>query len=298
MGIAKKGYDFLKNNHVLNILSDKQYTKLKYRLKMGRALNLRNPRAFTEKLNWLKLYDHNPIYVPLVDKWEVTKYVEQTIGGEYCIKKLGLWSSFDEIDFSKLPNQFVLKCTNDSGGIVICRDKSKLDTEDARRILERSLKTNYYWHNREWPYKEVKPRILAEEYLVDESGDGLQDYKFFCFDGEPQFMFIATGRASHQTCFDFFDMDFNWIPVKQHYPNAVVTPRKPEQFETMKQLARQLSKDFKHVRVDFFAVGDRVYFGELTFTHFGGFERFEPESYDYKFGEYLQLDIPEDKRKL
>lgn len=172
MNIAKKVYDTTNRMGLLNLLSDKMYTRIKYRLKMGRPLNLQQPETFTEKLNWLKLYDHDPRYISLVDKWEVTEYVRKCVGEGYCIKKFGLWNSFDEIDFAELPEQFVLKCTNDSGGIVICRDKSKLDKTQARKILERSLKRNYYWHNREWPYKGVKPRILAEQYLSDNSGGG------------------------------------------------------------------------------------------------------------------------------
>lgn len=288
MNIAKKVYDATNRMGLLNLLSDKMYTRIKYRLKMGRPLNLQQPETFTEKLNWLKLYDHDPRYISLVDKWEVTEYVRKCVGEGYCIKKFGLWNSFDEIDFAELPEQFVLKCTNDSGGIVICRDKSQLDKTQARKILERSLKRNYYWHNREWPYKGVKPRILAEQYLSDNSG-GLIDYKFFCFDGKPEFMFIATGRAQGKTCFDFYDMEFNWIPVKQHYPNAEKKPEKPECFEEMAILAQKLAQGFKHVRVDFFQVEGKVYFGELTFTHFGGFERFEPEKYDYEFGKLLNL---------
>lgn len=170
MNIAKKVYDATNRMGLLNLLSDKMYTRIKYRLKMGRPLNLQQPETFTEKLNWLKLYDHDPRYISLVDKWEVTEYVRKCVGEGYCIKKFGLWNSFDEIDFAELPEQFVLKCTNDSGGIVICRDKSQLDKTQARKILERSLKRNYYWHNREWPYKGVKPRILAEQYLSDNSG--------------------------------------------------------------------------------------------------------------------------------
>lgn len=287
--IIKELYYFLKNLNAFNVIDDVRYTKIKYRLKMGRKLNLDNPSSFTEKLNWLKLYDHDPKYISLVDKWEVMNYVKEQIGSEHCVAKYGIWNSFEEIDFNKLPNQFVLKCTNDSGGVVICKDKNTLDKEEAKKVLNRSLKTNYYWHNREWPYKEIKPRILAEELLVNNTTKGLLDYKFFCFDGEPYFLFIATGRTEGNTCFDFFDMEFNWLPVKQHYPNAPIKPQKPTTFEEMKQLSRELSKGFKHVRVDFFEVNGHVYFGELTFTHFGGFEKIEPFSFDYEWGKLLQL---------
>lgn len=289
MSMIKSIYGKAKDTGILNLIDDKTYTKIKYRLKMGRKLNLNNPTTYTEKLNWLKLYDHDPAYVPLVDKWEVVPYIEKRIGGGYTIPKYGIYNSFDEIDWDVLPDQFVLKCTHDSGGVVICRDKKNIDYESARKVLETSMKRNYYWHNREWPYKQVQPRILCEQYLSDESGDGLLDYKFFCFDGKPQFMFIATGRAKQETCFDFFDMDFNWIPVKQHYPNANVRPTKPEKWGEMVDLSTKLSDGFKHVRIDFFQSSGKVYFGEMTFTHFGGFEKFEPEEYDAKFGKYLNL---------
>lgn len=282
-------YKLAKEKGIFNVISDRPYVMGKYWLKMGHPMSRTNPQTYTEKINWLKLYDHNPQYIPLVDKWEVAKIVGERIGKEYIIPKLGVWKSVDEINVDALPDQFVLKCTNDSGGVVICRDKRQFDLEKARPILERSLKTNYYWHDREWPYKDIQPRILAEEYIEDASGNGLFDYKFFCFDGQPQFMFIATGRAEGNTCFDFFDMEFNWIPVMQHYPNAHNRPQKPIGFELMKQLAAALSKGMKHVRVDFFEVNGRVYFGELTFTHFGGYERFVPDEYDKIFGAFLDI---------
>lgn len=289
MDLIIRLYKKAKEKGLFNIIADRPYVMWKYLLKMGHPMSKTNPQTYTEKINWLKLYDHDPKYVPLVDKWEVAKIVGERIGQDYIIPKLGVWESVDEIDIEALPQQFVLKCTNDSGGIVICRDKSQFDLEKARPILERSLKTNYYWHDREWPYKDIRPRILAEEYIKDFSGNGLNDYKFFCFDGKPQFMFIATGRAEGKTCFDFFDMEFNWIPVMQHYPNAKKRPQKPSGFETMKHLAGILSEGMKHVRVDFFEAGGKVYFGEMTFTHFGGYERFAPEEYDKKFGAFLDI---------
>lgn len=289
MSVARKLYDFLNKYALLNILGDTLHTRLKYRLKMGRGLDLRNPQTFTEKLSWLKLNDHDPKYASLVDKWDVMEYVSECIGEEYCVKKYGVWDSFDEIDFDMLPNQFVLKSTNDSGSTVVCTDKATFNREEAKERLNRSKKQSYYWFNREWPYKQIKHRILAEEYLADVTGKGLIDYKYFCFDGKPEFMFIATGRAEGDTRFDFYDMDFQWIPVKQHYPNADIRPSKPECFEEMAQLAEKLSQGLRHVRVDFFQVGKQVYFGELTFTHFGGYEKFEPEIYDYEFGKLLKL---------
>lgn len=296
MDIVRKIYDFSNKYALLNLLSDIAHTKLKYRLKMGRKLNLQNPQTFTEKLSWLKLYDHDPRYVSLVDKWDVMEYVEKCIGSEYCVKKYGIWDSFDEIDFALLPEQFVLKCTNDSGSTVVCKDKNTFDREAARERLNRSREQSYYWYNREWQYKQIPHRIIAEEYLSDSAESGLTDYKFFCFEGKPKFMFIATGRAEGDTRFDFFDMDFQWIPVKQHYPNAEIRPSKPECFDEMVELAQKLSQGLNQVRVDFFQVNQRVYFSELTFVHFGGYERFEPERYDYEFGKLLKLPGETEKR--
>lgn len=296
MNVLKCVYKAVKNAGLFNIVGDRTFVTVKYRLKMGRQMNVRNPRTYTEKINWLKLYDHEPIYTKLVDKWDVVTFVEERIGSSYIIPKIGVWDSIDKIKINELPSQFVLKCTNDSGGIVICREKKNFDIEQHREVIEKSLKTNYYWHDREWPYKNVKPRILAEQYIEDGEGKGLPDYKFFCFDGQPKFMFVATGRSAGNTCFDFFDMEYNWIPVKQHYPNAPIRPEKPVGFEEMKRLATILSEGFKHVRVDFFQANGKVYFGELTFCHFGGYEKFEPDIYDYKFGEYLDLsDMIRDK---
>ena len=290
MSVVKKAYKILTKIGLLNLVSDELYVKAKYRFIMGHPMNDKNPQSYTEKINWLKLHDHNPVYTSLVDKWEVTQFVRDRIGDEYIIPKYAIWDTIEQIDLSILPEQFVLKCTNDSGGIVICKDKSQFKLENYKSILERSLHTNYYWLDREWPYKNVKPRILAEQYVEDRESDGLPDYKFFCFDGKPQFMFVATGRASGNTCFDFFDMNYEWLPVKQHYPNAKIKPQKPSGFDEMKSLAEILSFGFKHVRVDFFQANGRVYFGEMTFCHFGGYERFQPESFDYEFGKYLNID--------
>lgn len=283
--------EWLVSKGFYNNMSDEKFIKMRFKHNFGYEPDLDNPKTFNEKLQWLKLYNRQPIFSTMVDKYGAKEYVANIIGAEHIVPTLGVWDSFEEIDFPSLPNQFVLKCTHDSGGLVICKDKSKLDIDEAKQKIQKSLKENYYLHGREWPYKNVKPRIIAEKYLEDESGNGLKDYKFFCFDGEPKFMFIATGRAEGKTCFDFFDLDFNHIPVKQHYPNAAVLPKKPKRFEEMKELAAKLSKNLKHVRVDFFEVDDKIYFGELTFMHFGGLEKFEPNSYDYKFGEYLNLDI-------
>ena len=190
-----------------------------------------------------------------------------------------------------MPPQFVLKCSHDSGGIVVCKDKSQLDIQDAVNKLKNGLKTSYFKYNREWPYKNVKPRIIAEKYMVDESGTELKDYKFFCFDGEPKAMFIASDRfnKSEETKFDFYDMNFNHLPFTNGHPNSKTSIDKPTTFEEMKSLAAKLSKGWPHLRVDFYEINGRVYFGEMTFFHFSGMTPFKPSEWDSRFGEWLKL---------
>ncbi len=273
---------------VFNFLPDKAFLKLLFWARTGKRLNLKNPRTYNEKLQWLKLYDRNPEYTKMVDKYEVRKYISEKIGEEYLIPLLGVWESFDEIDFDSLPEQFVLKCTHDSGGLVICKDKSKLDLAVAKKKINKCLKRNFYKYNREWVYKNVKPRIIAEKYMVDESGTELKDYKFFCFDGEPRAMFIATDRP-HDTRFDFFDMQFNHLPFLNGHPMATKEIKKPTGFDKMAELSRILSADMRHVRTDFYDINGKIYFGEITFFHHSGFTPFEPEEWDYKFGEWINL---------
>lgn len=270
-------------------LPDKLYLRLKFPLMLGYPLSLKAPKTFNEKLNWMKLYDRNPLYTKLVDKADVKDYVRNAIGDEYVIETLGVWSNFDAIDFDSLPDQFVLKCTHDSGSVIICRDKSSFDKEAARAQLSEALKKNFYMVDREWPYKDVKPRIIAEKYIESADAD-IPDYKFFCFNGEPRIMFVATERfASSETKFDFFDMDYNHLPLLSGHPCAEHTPERPEHFEQMKELCRILSKDMTQVRIDFYDVAGKLYFGEFTFSHWGGMMRFEPKEWDLRLGQMIDL---------
>lgn len=272
------------------LISDKCLLKCLYRARMGKKLNLKDPRTYNEKLQWLKLYDRKPIYTKMVDKYEVKEYVAEKIGAEYIIPTLGVWDRFEEIDFEKLPEQFVLKCTHDSGGLVICKNKNCFDYEAAKRKINASLKRNYYWSTREWPYKNVKKRIIAETYMEDTKTGELPDYKFFAFDGKVKAMFIATERQSvDETKFDFFDENFNHLPFTNGHPNAEKMPEKPTCFEEMKTLSEKLSVGIPQVRVDFYEVNGKVYFGELTFFHWGGTMPFEPEEWDDKFGREITL---------
>lgn len=275
----------------IDSLDDVSFIRKKFLEAFGREIDLENPKTFNEKLQWLKLYNRNPLYTALVDKYEVKDYVKQKIGEEYIIKTLGIWENFDDIDFDSLPNRFVLKCTHDSGGLVICKDKSQLDKKKAKKKIQESLKRNFYFQSREWPYKNVKPRIIAEEYMEDSKTKELRDYKFFCFGGEVKALFIATERQKEGTDvkFDFFDADFKHLPFKQGHENAPKIPEKPVCFDKMKQLAGILSNDLPYVRVDFYEVDGKIYFGEMTFYHFGGFMPFVPEEWDYTFGSWLKL---------
>lgn len=275
---------------LLRLCSDKMYFRIKwFARRMPYKLNLKNPQTFNEKIQWIKLYDRNPLYTTLVDKYRVKQYVTDRIGADHVIPLLGAWDRVEDIEWDKLPNQFVLKVNHDCGGQVICKDKTKLDKENAIVKLNKAFARNYYYEGREWPYKNVEPKVFAEEYMEDEFGE-LRDYKYFCFDGEVKAMFIATDRTKDtETCFDFYDADFNHLPFTQGHPNAKVQPQKPKGFEEMKQLAAQLSKGIPEVRVDFYDVNGHIYFGEFTFFHFGGMVKFNPVEWDYKFGSWINL---------
>ncbi len=275
---------------MMNILPDRLFIRLEFFRNFGRFPDLKDPKTYNEKLQWLKLHDRKPEYSRMVDKYEAKLYIAERIGEQYIIPNLGVWDDFDDIDFDKLPDQFVLKTVHDCGGVVICQDKNKLDKVEVKRFLRWHQKRNYYLYQREWPYKNVKPRILAEQFMEDAATGELRDYKFFCFNGEPKAMFIASERqTAGETKFDFFDMEFNHIDVRNGHPNADVLPEKPVCFEKMKELAKKLSTGIPHIRVDFYEMNGKLYVGELTFFHWSGIVPFEPEQWDYTFGEWLEL---------
>lgn len=272
------------------LISDKMCLKAYFYLRFGYELNLKNPITYSEKLQWLKLYDHRPEYTKMVDKYLAKEYVADVIGKEYVIPTLGLWDKAEDIDWDSLPNQFVLKCTHDSGDLVICKDKSTLDKENAIKKLNNGLKHDYYRVWREWPYKDVQRKIIAEQYMEDSQYHELRDYKFFCFSGEVKAMFIATERQHREEpYFNFFDRDYKPLNIVQGHPQAPVFPQKPVNYELMINLAEKLSKDLPQVRVDFYEVNGQVYFGELTFFHFSGLVPFEPKEWDKTFGDMIAL---------
>jgi hypothetical protein len=271
---------------------DRFYINLQYKNFLGKKLNLQNPKTFNEKLQWLKLYDKNPLYTNLVDKFEVRNFIENKLGKEYLIPIIDVYNKFDEIDFDSLPNQFVLKCTHDSGGLVICKDKKSLDIKAVKDKINKCLKRNYYYIHREWPYKNIKPRIICEEYMVDESGVELKDYKFMCFNGKVKCSFICLNRNSiNGLNVDFYDMDWKPMPFERHYPKSGEEIKKPKNFDKMVVFAELLSKSFPFVRVDFYEVNGQLYFGELTFYPGSGLEEFTPEKYDELLGSWIKLPI-------
>lgn len=277
---------------LLNWISDEKFLKTAYKIRMGKELNLESPTTFNEKLQWLKIHDRNPIYTQLVDKYEAKRIVADKIGEKYIIPTLGVWDRFDDIDFNELPDKFVLKCTHDSGSYMICHNKETFDYKAARKKFNRCLKLSFYWTDRQWPYKDIKPRIIAEEYMEDDATKELRDYKFFTFNGQVKALFIATDRGSQteDTKFDFFDDNFNHLPITNGHPNANPTPEKPMCFEEMKRLASVLGEGIPQVRVDFYEVNGKVYFGEMTFFHWSGMVPFEPDEWDSIFGSWIQLN--------
>lgn len=278
--------------HFPFLFSDKTSLKIQYRIKIGRKLDLENPTRFTEKLQWLKLYDRKPIYTKMVDKIAAKEYVAGIIGDQYIIPTLGAWAHFDEIDFDKLPDKFVMK-TNHSGGgggVLICRDKSSFDKDKAKKVLEHSLKQSIYPVSREWPYKDVKPMILAEELLEDNGEHGLMDYKVFCCNGEPRMVKVNYDVATdYHVC--WYDLNWDKISGTTIYDpvDNNVNIEKPAELDSLLALARQLSYGITFLRVDFYCTEGDLKFGELTFFPGSGFERFIPDSFDEKIGSWIIL---------
>lgn len=290
--VFNKDYRFiiLANRGLKADLSGEEFLERMYHIKTGTILNLDNPIMYTEKLQWLKLYDHRQEYTQMVDKYAVKEYVSQKIGEEYVIPLLGVWDNVEDIDFDSLPNEFVLKTTHDSGGVVVCKDKKTLNVKKSKKRLKYFFDRNYFNINREWPYKYVPHRIIAEKYMEDSTQGELRDYKFFTFGGEPKVLYITQGRGGdEETYADFFDMDFNHLSFKIDHDMSPRLPEKPINFELMKQLARRLSENTPQLRVDFYEVDGKVYFGEMTFFHCSGMELFKPEEWNKIFGDWLIL---------
>lgn len=281
---------YIESKYKIKFIPDKRYVQIQYYKEIGQKLDLDNPTTFNEKIQWLKLYDRDSKYTRLVDKYAVREYIAEKLGEEYLIPLIGVYNNFDDINFEELPNQFVLKCNHDSGGIAICKDKSIFNKEEARKILNKSLKRNYYYTCREWPYKNIKPKIICEKYMVDESGIELKDYKFMCFNGIPKCLFVVSNRHLNSGMnIDFYDMNWNIMPFKRRYPNSGNIIPKPKSFEKMVEFAKLLSENIPFVRVDFYDINGQLYFGEITFYPGSGYEEFTPEFYDELLGSWIKL---------
>ena len=274
---------------------DKQYLTIRYWLLYQQYLNLDSPKTFNEKINWLKIYDRNPLYTRLVDKAEVKNYVSDIIGEDHIVPTYGVWERFEDIDFDKLPNKFVLKSTNGGGsnGVILCLDKSNFNKNEAKKRLESSMKTKWKTQ-REWVYYNVKPRIIAEEFLTaDSENTFIDDYKFFCFNGVPRAILVCKDRFMDTgVTEDFFTPEWKHLDLQRPgTPNSRSEITPPKELVEMKEIAEKLSKDIPFVRVDFYTKSHKVYFGELTFYPAGGLTPFVPSKYDNIFGGWLEIDV-------
>lgn len=272
------------------LTDDKLYYKIRYFIKFKHFLNFKNPITFNAKINYLKLYDRNPLYFKLVDKFEVRNYVGDKIGYEYLNKLIGVYEYVEEIDFKILPKSFVLKATHGSSWVIVCENKQLLDEEIVKNKMQSWLNSDFYKMWGEWAYKEVKPRIICERFLRNENEISLLDYKFFCFNGEPKFVQVDLDRAAkHER--NFYDLEWIRLPFGLCYPQAERDVDKPKNLNLMINLAKKLSNDFEFVRVDFYEVEEKVVFGELTFYPGNGLEIFTPEKYDIELGSFLNLKL-------
>lgn len=277
-------------------IPDKTYLKIMFKYFTGKKLNLNDPKSFNEKLQWIKLYDRKPIYTIMVDKVKAREFVSERIGDKYLIPLLGVWDSPEQIDFDMLPEQFVLKCNHNSGkGMCICKDKSHLDIDNTKRQLNKGLLEDYYLLGREWPYQNVPRKILGEKYMVDESGEELKDYKVMCFDGEPKLIELHMGRFTDHQTQDFYDTNWNKLNISQNIvsqykiSNNIMPP--PPALEEMVHLSRILAANTPHLRVDWYSVNGKLYFGELTFFDGSGFDPYDRYEDDLMLGSWISLPI-------
>ncbi|MBE5743458.1 MAG: hypothetical protein E7358_01930 [Clostridiales bacterium] len=282
---------FLGRSFVGRLISDRLYLKLLYFTKFKRKLNLKNPKTFNEKLQWLKLNNRKGIYTVMVDKEEVKEYVTDKIGENYVIPTIGVWDNANDIDFEKLPEEFVLKCNHNSGGLVICKDKSKLNVKEVREKLNACLKRNYYLLAREWPYKNVIPKIIAENLVKDKKSEFLPVYKVMCFNGEPKIIQTIQNDKQPNETIDYFNTSWELLDLKQNFENSEVPFEKPICLEEMLDLSRKLAKNQPFIRIDWYVINGKLKFSEFTFYSDAGFAKFTPDEWDKKLGSYINLGI-------
>jgi len=274
----------------LNILPDKLFVNLFYREAYGYFPNLNNPKTFDEKLQWYKLYYRVPLMTTLTDKYEVRRYLEDKGFSGILNELYGVYNSVDKIDFSKLPERFVIKATHGSGMNIICKDKESLNWETSRRLMNKWLKRNWYHFGREWPYKNIRPRLICEKYLENKEFEELIDYKFYCYNNKPEMLFVCTGRFSAGGLkYSAYDMDWNRISVYKGRPSSDIVMEKPDNLQAMITIASELCQGFPFIRVDLYSVKGKIVFGELTFYPDSGIVPFTPDKYNYFFGDLFIL---------
>ena len=272
-------------------MPDAEYLKKMYKARFKKELNLDNPQTFSEKMQWLKIHDKKDFYGILVDKYKVKQYVSKIIGSEHIIPTLGVFDSFGQIDFATLPEQFVIKCTHDSGGMAICHDKKTFDIKKAKRRISKYLKRDFYYLYREWPYKAAEHKIIIEKYMENNSGEGLIDYKFYCFNGKPRFLYISKGLENHSTArISFLNLDWTFAPYERSdFKTFDKLPPKPTCFDEMVMIAKKLSQGFAFIRVDLYQIDDVVYFSELTFFPCAGYMPLKNDKHDFELGNMLDI---------
>ncbi len=291
LSLVKKGMNIVTQifYKLKQLIPDKVYLNLQYKHHLGKKLNLGNPQTFNEKLQWLKLYDRNPEYTMYVDKYAVREHIKNSIGEEYLIPLIGVYNSVEEIDWDELPDKFVLKCTHGSQCNIICSDKSRLNIEESKAKLKKWMNRNWFWYGREWPYKNVKPRIICEKYMVDESGTELKDYKVFCFNGTPRLIQVDFNRFTEHRR-NLYDTNWNQIDGFFHFPSdRSVEIAKPKQLNTMLKLAENLAVQTVFSRIDFYLIYEKIYFGEITLYPESGFGKFSPSELDSRLGSWITL---------
>lgn len=288
-------YDKSKEIYYKYLISDEKLIKKKFKEKLGREVELNNPIKFNDKLQWLKLNWYDPLATKCADKYEVREFVKERIGEEYLNELYGVYDSVEEIDIEKLPNSFVLKATHGSGWNIICKDKNKMNWDEEFKMMKRWFRTNYYWQNREWVYKDIKPRIICEKFLRQDDEKELRDYRFFCFKGEPKFIavdFSITDKS--KTRRNLYDLEWNLIDAEISYPKEIsIKVEKPKKLGEMIDLSRQLSSEFPHARIDFYYINEKLIFGEITFFHQSGMGKIIPEEFEIEMGSWLELPKPQ-----
>lgn len=284
--------NYIKSNGKFDNLTDRRYLELLFKKNTGYALNLEQPRTFNEKLQWLKLYNRNPLYSNLVDKYEVRKYVTEKIGSQYLNTIYGVYKNFEEINFKELPDQFVLKPTHTSGDYFICKNKNMINYKKLKSDVDRWMERNYFQLHREWPYKNAEPRIISEKLLIQENSEELRDYRLFCFNGEPKFIAVDFSITDkNKTRRNLYDLNWDLMDATISYPRELeIEVEQPEKLDELIEISRKLAKGIPHARIDFYIIKNQIIFGEITFFHQAGMGTIKPHSFDLQMGEWININ--------